>query len=150
MKLAQALQERADIQKRLSQLRQRLCYNARVQEGEEPQERPEDLLQELDALTTRQEDLIARINHTNAQTIDDGVSLTELLAKRDVLTTKVHILREFLEAASDITSRALRSEIKIKSTIAVAKERARLDKLSQSLRELDARIQQKNWTTELR
>ena len=35
MKLAEALQERADIQKRLAQLKGRLRHNARVQEGED-------------------------------------------------------------------------------------------------------------------
>ncbi|WP_154408098.1 DIP1984 family protein [Anaerovibrio slackiae] len=48
MKLAEALQERADIQKRLSQLRGRLLNNAKVQEGEKPVENPAELLQEMD------------------------------------------------------------------------------------------------------
>ena len=34
MKLAEALQERADVQRRLAQLKGRLRSNARVQEGE--------------------------------------------------------------------------------------------------------------------
>ena len=42
MKLAQALAERADIQKRLGQLRERLQLNARVQQGEKPAEQPAD------------------------------------------------------------------------------------------------------------
>ena len=44
MKLAEALNERADIQRRIAQLESRLIDNAKVQEGEEPAERPEDLL----------------------------------------------------------------------------------------------------------
>ena len=36
MKLAEALQERADLNRRLEQLRVRLCNNATVQEGEKP------------------------------------------------------------------------------------------------------------------
>ena len=48
MKLAQALVERADLQKRLAQLRRRLLLNAKVQEGEMPAEDPKELLRELE------------------------------------------------------------------------------------------------------
>ena len=40
MKLAEALQERADLNRRLQQLQQRLANNAIVQEGEQPAEDP--------------------------------------------------------------------------------------------------------------
>ena len=38
MKLAEALALRADLQRRLEQLKQRLIKNARVQEGDTPEE----------------------------------------------------------------------------------------------------------------
>jgi len=44
MKLAEALNNRADLKKRLFQLKERLLRNSKVQEGEEPSENPEDLL----------------------------------------------------------------------------------------------------------
>ncbi|MBR5882837.1 MAG: DIP1984 family protein, partial [Mailhella sp.] len=69
MKLAEALKERADIQTRMAQLRLRLSLNARVQEGEKPSEDPEELIRELDALVSRLEELITRINLTNAETL---------------------------------------------------------------------------------
>ncbi len=149
MKLAEALQERADIQKRLAQLKGRLRNNARVQEGEQPSEKPEDLLRELNFLFARLEELMTRINRTNSETIVDGESLTALIARRDCLKLKGTMLRDFLEEASDLTSRALRSEIKIKSTVSVFEKRKELDKLSQELRQLDSRIQQCNWLTDL-
>ncbi|MBO4335395.1 MAG: DIP1984 family protein [Desulfovibrio sp.] len=149
MKLAEALQERADIQKRLAQLKGRLRNNARVQDGEQPSEMPEDLLRELDMLTARLEELITRINLTNAETLADGVSLTALIAKRDCLRTKIIMLRDFVDEASDLSNRALRSEIKIKSTVSVVEKRKALDKLAQELRQIDTRIQQRNWLTEL-
>lgn len=40
MKLAEALVLRADIQKKLASLRQRIGKNAIIQEGSEPQEAP--------------------------------------------------------------------------------------------------------------
>ena len=45
MKLATALAERHDLQHRLTELRQRLEQNARVQEGDTPAEEPAALLQ---------------------------------------------------------------------------------------------------------
>ena len=48
MKLAEALQERADLNRRIEQLRSRLLNNAMKQEGEEPSEDPKELLKELD------------------------------------------------------------------------------------------------------
>ena len=149
MKLAEALKERADIQTRIAQLRNRLSLNARVQEGEKPSEDPEELLRELDALVSRLEELITRINHTNAETRDDGISLTALIARRDCQQKKADILRGFLSEASSLASRATRSEIRIKSTVNVAEKRKELDKLSQELRQTDSRIQQLNWLTEL-
>ena len=57
MKLAEALHQRADLQKRLAQLKARLLANAKVQEGEAPAEDPRELvaapLAKKDALALR-------------------------------------------------------------------------------------------------
>ena len=47
MKLAEALNLRADLQKRIANLRERLIKNAKVQEGDTPSEDPNMLLNEL-------------------------------------------------------------------------------------------------------
>ncbi len=150
MKLAEALQERADIQKRLSQMRGRLLNNAKVQEGEKPVEDPAQLLQEMDGMILRLEELILRINMTNAQKLDNGETLTALLAKRECLQKKVGILRDFLDRASELVERSSYTEIKIRSTVPVPEKRKELDALSKELRTLDSRIQQLNWLTDLR
>ena len=147
MKLAEALILRADLQKRLEQLRQRLCDNALTQEGEKPAEDPEMLLQELDHCTDQLEALIRRINLTNAATETEGKTLTELLAERETLSLKVSILRSTLDAASRKVSRSTRSEVKILSTVDVAALRKNLDAMSQKLRILDTSIQSSNWLT---
>ena len=49
MKLAEALQERADLNRSIEQLRSRLDSNSLVQEGEMPAESPSDLKRELDS-----------------------------------------------------------------------------------------------------
>lgn len=149
MKLAEALLERADLQKRLEQLKGRLNRNAKVQEGEQPAEAPADLLRELDTVTAQLEDRMVRINKTNAATVSDGKTLTALLARRDCLRMKVDALRDFLSAASDTVMRGMRTEVVVKSTVSVADLQHEVDALSKELRELDAAIQAKNWTTEL-
>ena len=68
MKLAEALQLRGDLQKRMMQLSDRLMQNARVQEGEKPAEDPEALLVEYESCAGQLEDLMARINRTNCET----------------------------------------------------------------------------------
>ena len=149
MKLANALSERADLQKRLAQLSGRLNNNAKVQEGQKPAEDPAALLKELDALSSRMEKLVAAINLTNSRTLSDGVSMTEMLAKRDALKQKLSILRSFLDNASATIDRYSRSEIVIQSTVPVAKLQKQVDALSKELRELDEKIQELNWTVEL-
>ena len=149
MKLANALSERADLQKRLQQLQVRLNNNAKVQDGQKPAEDPASLLKELDALCGRMEKLVAAINLTNSRTLSDGVSMTEMLAKRDALKQKLSILRNFLDNASSTIDRYSRSEIVIQSTVSVAKLQKQTDALSKELRELDEKIQELNWTTEL-
>ncbi len=149
MKLAEALMERADVQRRMEQLDDRLRASARTQEGEKPPEAPAALLAELDALAARQELLIRQINLTNSRTLLEGESLTALLARRDAWQKRLSLLRNFLDSARCLTDRASRSEIKIVSTVDVASLQKELDKKSQSLRALDARIQAANWTTDI-
>lgn len=149
MKLAEALILRADLQTRLEQLRERLTMNARVQEGEVPAEDPMVLLSEVNTASAQLEDLIGRINLTNARVMLNDLSLTEQLAKREVLTKRIAILRSLLDAASSLTMRGTRSEVKIHSTVDVAALRKQTDDLSRDLRELDTAIQGANWTTDL-
>lgn len=149
MKLAEALVQRADIQKRLAQLRNRLTLNARVQEGEAPAEDPYLLLKELDSSISQLEVIITRINKTNAETIDGDKSMTALLAKRDCLRIQADIMREFLEEASATVMRGTKSEVVVKSSVSVAELQKQTDAASKELRDLDIRIQSLNWTTEL-
>ncbi len=149
MKLASALSERADLQGRLSEIGLRLNNNARVQEGDEPAESPRELMEELNRIVCRLEDLIARINLTNSQTKKDGKTITELLAHRDCLKMRIQIMRNFLDNASSKVRRLGHSEIMIKSTVPVSDLQKEVDQLSKALRQCDEQIQELNWTTEL-
>ena len=149
MKLATALSERADIQRRLSELQTRLNQNAKTQEGEEPAEDPKTLLKELDNLLSRLEYLMVRINLTNSRTVSEGQTMTELLARRDCLFKRLAVMRNFLENASAKVDRYSQKEIKILSTVKVSALQKQVDEVSKELRLLDERIQSLNWTTEL-
>ena len=144
MKLAEALQERADLNRNIEQLKNRLSSNALVQEGEQPVECPENLKQELDASISRLSYLIARINRTNCQTVVEGQTLTELIAQKDALSLKLHVY-----AGSQISYRARNTEIKIRSAFSVADWQKEIDRMSKELRRLDNRLQESNWKTDL-
>lgn len=103
MKLAEALSIRADLQKKVAQLKERIKESAKVQEGDEPC----DNVEELDEAVVQLEDLIYRINITNVQIVQDGDSLTRLIAKRDVLSMRVKALKEVVNyvAANDKSQR---------------------------------------------
>lgn len=149
MKLALALSERADLQRRILELKERLENNAQVQEGEQPSEDPLALISELNENFVRLEELISRINHTNNETKYQGATLSDLIAKRDCLKQKIGIMRSFLNVASDKISRYSQTEIKILSTVSVSEFQKNMDKLSKELRETDEKIQELNWLTEL-
>ena len=149
MKLATALSERADLQRRISELSVRLNNNAKVQDGEKPSEDPNELLKELDKDFERLESLIAHINHTNNETKSGDLTLTDLIARRDCLKQKISIMRSFLDTASEKVQRYSKTEIRILSTVPVSKLQKEVDKLAKELRETDETIQGLNWTTEL-
>ena len=149
MKLAEALSIRADLQRKLSQLDNRLLNNSKVQEGGTPSENPIELLAELDDCTSKLEFYIQSINYTNSVTIIDGLSIADLIAKKDTLNKKAAIIRNFLNSASEVINRYSNKEIKIHSTVDVAELQKSLDTLSKDLRELNIKIQSANWTTDL-
>lgn len=149
MKLAEVLQERADLNRRIEQLRYRLSNNVLVQEGEKPLEDPAALLEELESSFTRLEWLIARINLTNCAIKVEGRSLTELIARRDVLSLRAEAYRRLVEEASQNTHRATRTEIKILSAVDVPALQRQADDASRELRLLDNTLQATNWTADL-
>ena len=150
MKLSEALALRADTQKRIMQLRERLRASALVQEGEAPPEDPQELLAELDRLLGQLRDLVGRINRTNlAARLPNGTSLTDALAERDTLALRHSILEALAEAATNRVNRYSRTEIRMVPTVDVGAVRRQADAVARERRELDTAIQGINWSTEL-
>jgi hypothetical protein len=151
--IGEALNRRSDLQKRVAQVQERLRGSVLVQEGDEPPESPQELLAELDSLCGELQDLIARINHTNASTrLSTGETVTEGLARRDILALRQGALRTAVRAATTDGlpfSRYSRSEIRMVRQIRVAEIQALIDALAKEQRELDTLIQEQNWTTQM-
>ncbi|MDX6499436.1 MAG: hypothetical protein QOG23_2696 [Blastocatellia bacterium] len=149
MKLAEALILRADCQKRFAQLKARLLVNAKVQEGDQAAEDPKEISAQLEAVANQLADLIKRINKTNSGTSYAGGTISDALADRDVLALRRAAYAELAQTAAITQDRYTRSEVKYVRTIDVVETQKRADELAKNYRELDARIQELNWQTQL-
>ncbi|MBE2201345.1 MAG: DIP1984 family protein [Anaerolinea sp.] len=150
MKLAEALINRADAQKRIQQLRERLTRSAKVQEGETPPEDPTELLSEMERTLAELTRLVKQINRTNAVTkLESEMTMTEALAERDAFALKRNVLTALVQAATVTQSRFSRSEVKYFSTINIHDIQKQIDDVARRYRELDSRIQEMNWQADL-
>jgi len=150
LKLEEALAERSDCQNRLEDLKKRMARSARVQEGEQPAEDSAELLNEAERLFGRLLDLVSAINRTNARTaFDEKRSVSDAIAKRDITAKKRDFLSGVADAASTRQDRYSKSEVKFVATLSIAQLRKQVDQLSKEFRELDTRLQELNWQTEL-
>lgn len=155
VKLAEALAERATATRRVEQLRARIMASARYQEGETPAEDAQQLLAEVTSVLDELETLIRRVNRTNATVVmGGGGTLTDALARRDVLRLRHAVITSAADAATGrdqrgLAVRQLRSELAMLSALPVADLRAQADALAREIRELDVRIQRTNWEADL-
>ena len=150
MKLAEALIERADLQRRLEQLKQRLRQNAQYQEGEQPAEDPNSLLNEYHQITQLLEQMVIKINMANHRIgLENGLLMVSALAQRDRLKNEHAMLVELANAATPTFDRYSRSEIKMLSAIDFKELRKHIDHIAKQHRELDTQIQQANWLNDL-
>jgi hypothetical protein len=150
MKIAEALILRADLKKRGAQVKERLNNNALVQEGEEPAQDPEALLEEFEQIAAQMLDIVKRINKTNTETkFEPAKTLTDALAERDVLASRLKAYQGLMDAATVRHDRYSHSEIKSKPTINIADLQKQIDTVSKEYRELDTKIQALNWQADL-
>lgn len=150
VKLAEALILRADHQRRLEGLRERLVRSAKVQEGESALEDPALLLREVNDLLMQLTHLIQRINRTNSRCLVDGQkTLSDALAERDVLGLKRSVLDSLVQATGIKIDRYSKSELKFFATVNVRELQREIDGIAQAYRELDTKIQSINWSTDL-
>lgn len=150
MKIAEALLLRADLQKKLASLRERIAQNAVVQEGDTPPEDPNGLLKEAVAVLQELETLVCKINQANLrQRLPDGRTLTEAVARRETLVAQHSLWQHAIAATHKEPDRYSASEIKWVAMLKVASLQKQVEDLAGKIRELNAAIQETNWKGEL-
>ncbi|SHF44689.1 hypothetical protein SAMN05444483_101142 [Salegentibacter echinorum] len=147
MKLAEGLLLRTDLMKKIEHLQNRIRPVLIVSDDKVPQEDPDKLLAQLRKAVKDLEAVIIRINKTNNNTQVEGEgTLMEALAKRDSLKMLSEKLRNIRYAAQVNNS----GETNLKTTIDIQKLQAEMDQTGRAFRELDSKIQEINWLTELK
>ena len=150
MKLAEGLLLRADIQKKLSSLRERITKNTVVQEGETPSEDPNELLKQMNSTANELQNLILKINEANLKgKTQNNRSLTEALSIRETLILKHSIIQATASSAGKPPERYGMKEIRWVKTVDVGKLQKEADKLAKLIREVNAEIQSANWLIEI-
>lgn len=150
MKLAEALLLRSDLQTKLASLQQRINSNVLVQEGDQPSEDANALIQDAFMVNQELHQLIQRIHQTNAQAISiEGNSLLSVLNQRDLLTQQHRVLQQAIDSSRRENGRYSSSEIRWVKTISVADLQKQADAISQQLRKNNLEIQASNWQVEL-
>jgi hypothetical protein len=154
MLLGEALAHRASKKKQLDQVQARAASVARYQEGEQPAENADELLDQGRRLIGELQELARMINRTNSATeLDPGFTLTDALAMRDGYAVQYRLVTAIADAGAGGTEigwgRQLRSELQQISAVRVADLRAEADQIAEARRRLDVRIQQAGWSTEL-
>jgi hypothetical protein len=109
---------------------------------------------EADRVLAELEDLIRRINRTNTATmLDEQMTVTDAIARRDALRWRHALYTSVADAPSGSSGpgmvRQMRSELRFVSAVTVSDLRAAADEAAKQHRELDVRIQQANWETDL-
>ena len=139
MKLSQALIIRSDYQNKIYELKKRIINNSKVQEGENVSEDPMKLLKELN-----------RINKTNNESLfEDNITIADAICTRDTIKKKRNAIVAIIEEATIKVDRYSQSEVKFISTVSIEQLQKQSDLLAKEFREIDMKIQEKNWTTEL-
>jgi hypothetical protein len=153
VKLAEALALRSDQQKKLAQITHQIATAASYQEDSEPPESATDLLAQAHETIAGLETLIRAINRTNSATeLAPGMTLTDAIARRDALGLHRTVTADAAERATGGRMglyRQLRSELRTVTDLPVAELRHQADRYAGQRRELDVRIQQANWATDL-
>lgn len=147
MKLAEGLLLRADLIKKIEHLQNRIRPVLIVADNKLPQEDPVKLIAQLRKAINDLEIIIIRINKTNNETFIEGEGLLmEALAKRDsykLLSQKLRLIRQ----AAQVNNSSYSNQI---ATVDIKSLQTEIDQTGRAFREIDSKIQEINWLTELK
>ena len=146
MKLAEGLLLRADLTKKIEHLVNRIRPVLIVSDEKKPQEDPVKLLALLRKANKDLESIVVKINRTNNETyIGEGETVMEALAKRDslkLLSEKLRIIRQ----GAQINNMGSYRQI---ATVDIKALQIEIDQTGRAFREIDSKVQEINWLTEL-
>ena len=150
MKLAEALSIRADLQRKVLQLKERILRNAKIQVDEKPAEDPNELLTELEQASKELVVLVKKINQTNnTLRFDKQNTMADVLTEREQLASLRDLHRELAKQATVSQDRYKKLEIKFMPAVDVKNIQKIADDYAKQFRELDVKIQALNWTEDL-
>lgn len=150
MTLAEALLHRADLQKKLASLKQRLSENVKVQDGDLPSEDPQALLAAAHQVIEQLYQLIAQIHRTNAQALlANGQTMLTMLIERDALAERHRLVQSAIDHAKTESDRYSLREIKWQKTVNITALQQQADDIAAQLRQLNIDIQAANWQIKL-
>lgn len=155
MKVAEALIERADAQKRLAELNTLILSSTHVAEGETPDEDVARLLKEFANVNARLEQLTTAINYTNIYTVGEWrkqrLSVTALIALRDSIARERTLYQALAKKKPERERDRYNGEVNLQLKLTYDRSviRTEADHLARTHRLLDTYIQSLNWTTEI-
>ena len=164
MRLAEALIEKKDLQTRIGELQNRYTASAVIEDGENADETPADLLRSLENAMERMEVLTVSINLANNRvnlpaldaTSGDPVtfSMMQAIAHRDNLKMQIGQYNGILNSIQQRNrNRRFAGENAPKMVVTEGVEASHfiklVDRLGKELRLLDASIQATNWANDL-
>lgn len=151
MKLAEALQRRADLRQKIDTVANRMKENVLVQEGTEADFDVAQLAAEHKALMDEWVALVGRIGRTNHVAMDSatGKTLADLLVMREAAKMEKEAYDGIVAVYGEKSWRTRGAELKIISTFKAKDAQKHVDDAAKRFRELDNTIQMLNWATEL-
>lgn len=152
MKLAELLLDKSHLQKKISELKQRIVDSGKIQEGDEKLEDVDSLLKELDQAYENLNRLSFKIADANfrAEFGNFGhLKLAHALIAKENLSKRIGVITQILGECSIKQARYTRNEIKFVNTFSIADLRTELEELTKQRRNLDVKIQELNWNFEV-
>lgn len=150
MKLAEALMERKNLENDINGLNERISEEAITQKDYEVLD---DLNLEFEKHIEqydKYEEIVNKINEANSR-VYDGVTNLELLNKRKVLSKKYRDVKEIYLASKKPLKQEIYGDKIIEKKLNIDKMilKKELNKICKEARELEVKIQSRNWTIEI-
>ncbi|WP_295153758.1 DIP1984 family protein [uncultured Brachyspira sp.] len=150
MKLGEALLKKDEYIKKIDNLKKRVKNNILINEDNENNEEPNDLIKEYIEVNNELSDLIMKINNKeHSAKLEIGVSISEAINIRDKLSREMDIYKTILKEVNSKSYREAKNENKMTVLINVKEIQNEFDKLSKAYNDIDIMIQSSNWNTDL-